>query len=180
MILLSGDSSNIYTANIGSNTISVIERVTNPNGWKQSLIPVGSGPEGFDLTPDGREVWAAHSRDGAVSIIETSTRKVTQTLDLHTKRSNRLRFTPDGRLALISDLDRGELIVLDVATRRVVKRIQVGRSPEGILPAPDGSVAYVAVAGEDQVIVFDLTRLAVSGRMEIAGGPDGMAWVAAK
>ena len=36
-------------------------------------------------------------RDGGVSIIDIASKKVVQTLDLHTKRSNRLKFTPDGK-----------------------------------------------------------------------------------
>ena len=49
--------------------------------WTQTVIPVGKGPEGIDLSPNGREVWSAHSRDGGVSIIDVATKKVVQTID---------------------------------------------------------------------------------------------------
>ena len=42
----------IVTANIGSNTISLFERNGVPTGTRPSL-PVGKGPEGFDISPDG-------------------------------------------------------------------------------------------------------------------------------
>jgi DNA-binding beta-propeller fold protein YncE len=45
---------------------------------------VGKGPEGFDVTPDGREIWAAHSRDGGVSIVDLEQKKVVGTIDLKT------------------------------------------------------------------------------------------------
>ena len=64
---------------------------------------------------------------------------------MQTKRSNRLKFTPDGKLVLISDLEGGEVVVLDAAARNVIKRLELGRNPEGILIVPDGSRAYVAV-----------------------------------
>jgi YVTN family beta-propeller protein len=176
MILLSRDTSTIFTANIGSNSISMFERLEGGTGWRSTVIPVGSGPEGMDLSPDGRQLWAAHSRDGGLSIVDVATRKVIRTFDLQTRRSNRLKFSPDGKLALVSDMEGGQLVVLDVATGSVIKRIQLGASPEGILPAPDGTVAYVAVAAENKVAVVDLAKLQVTDRIEVGGGPDGMAW----
>lgn len=137
---------------------------------------VGKGPEAIDISPDEKEVWTAHSRDGGVSIIDIATRKVKQTLDVQTKRSNRLKFTPDGKRVLISDLAGGELVALDAVARKQIKRMPVGRNPEGILIVPDGSRAYVAIAGDNNVAVVDLRTLEVTGRISTGTGPDGMAW----
>ena len=104
--------------------------------WTQTVIPVGKGPEGIDLSPDGREVWSAHSRDGGVSIIDVASKKVVQTIALGTKRSNRIKLTPDGKFALVSDLDAGELVV--ARRRRRARRSSaspLGKMPEGILIA---------------------------------------------
>jgi len=176
MVLLSKDANQIFTANFGSDSITAIDRVSGPLGWSETVIPVGKGPEAIDLSPDGRELWTAHSRDGGVSIIDVAAKKVAQTFDVQTKRSNRLKFTPDGRLVLISDLEGRELVVLDRAARKQIKRIQLGRSPEGILIVPDGSRAYVGVARENNVAVIDLKTLDVTGRISTGSGPDGMAW----
>ncbi|MBI1875785.1 MAG: beta-propeller fold lactonase family protein [Acidobacteria bacterium] len=178
MVLLNKDSSRIFTANIGSDSIMVLERGANPGAWNATVVPVGRGPEGLDLSPDGTQLWAAHSRDGGVSIVDVAAKKVTQTLNLQTKRSNRLKFTPDGRLALVSDLDGGELVVVDVASRKEIKRVKLGRAPEGILVAPDSSRAYVAVNGDDYVAIVDLKGLDVVDRIATGpgSGPDGLAW----
>jgi YVTN family beta-propeller protein len=176
MVELNQDASQIYTANIGSNTITLINRAGAMN-WQETAIPVGKGPEGFDVTPDGKELWAAGSRDGSVSIIDIFAKRVTHTFNVQTKRSNRLRFTPDGRLALISDLDAGELLVLERETRKELKRVKLGREPAGILIVPDGSKAYVAVTGDNNVAVIDLKTLALVDRLSTGIGPDGMAWV---
>ncbi len=176
MLLVSRDTNTIFTANIGSDSITAIERAASPLDWNETVIPVGKGPEGIDLSPDGKELWAAHSRDGGVSIIDIATKKVKHTLDLQTKRSNRLKFTPDGKLVLISDLAGGDLVVLDAPTRKEIKRMKLGRSPEGILIVPDGSRAYVAVAGDHNVAVIDLKTLELSDHIPTGSGPDGMAW----
>jgi YVTN family beta-propeller protein len=180
MVLLNKDMTQIYTANIGSDSISVFERGSNPMNWTQTVIPVGKGPEAIDMSPDGKQIWTAHSRDGGVSIIDIASKKVVQTLDLHTKRSNRLKFTPDGKLVLISDLEAGELVVLDVPTRKETKRLKLGRNPEGIQIAPNGAHAYVAVNGDNKVAIIDLKTLEVSGHISPGTGPDGMAWAERK
>ena len=176
MVLVSRDGAKVYTANIGSNTMTILERGQNPMAWNATLVPVGRGPEGFDLSPDGRELWAAHSQDGGVSVVDLGSRSVTATIDLKTKRSNRLKFTPDGKLVLITDLDAGQLVVVDAASRKETKRLALGRMPEGILIPPDGGRAFVAVAGEGHVAVVDLKTFEVARRIETGKGPDGMAW----
>jgi YVTN family beta-propeller protein len=177
MVHVSGDGAKMFTANIGSDSITIIERGQNPQNWNETVVPVGKGPEGFDVTPDGRELWAAHSRDGGVSIVDLGEKKVIGTVDAGTKRSNRLKFSPDGKLALISDLDAGELVAVDAASRKVSKRLALGRAPEGILIPPGGTVAYVAVNGDNTIAVVDLKTLEVVRRIEPGRGPDGMAWI---
>jgi YVTN family beta-propeller protein len=178
MVLVSPDESKIFTANIGAGTISIFERGTNPQAWSHTVVPVGKGPEALDLAPDGKTLWAAHSQDGGVSIIDVATKQVTQTVNVGTKRSNRLKFTPDGARVLISDLDAGELLVIDVATRKEIKRLPLGKGLTGILIIPDGSRAYVAASGDNQLAVVDLKTLTVTGHISTGGSPDGMAWVA--
>jgi YVTN family beta-propeller protein len=177
MVLVTPDGSKIFTSNIGSDSMSIMERGQNPLAWNQTHLPVGKGPEGFDVSPDGRELWAAHSRDGSVSVVDVASKRVVHTLDAGTKRSNRLKFTPDGRLVLISDLDGGEVVIVDVASRKVSQRLTLGKMPEGILMAPDGSRAFVAVNGDDYVAVVDLKSMAVTSKITTGDGPDGMAWV---
>ena len=176
MVLPTKDARTIFTSNIGGDSVSVIQQATG-GAWTQTVIPVGKGPEGIALSPDGREVWSAHSRDGGVSIIDVATKKVVQTIALGTRRSNRIKLTPDGRFALVSDLDAGELIVLDAPARKEIKRVALGKMPEGILMSPRGGVAYVAVNGDNFVAVVDLKTWQVTKKISTGIGPDGMAWV---
>ncbi len=176
MVIALPDESKLFTSNIASDSISIIERAGLGN-WKQTAVQVGKGPEGFDLSPDGRQIWSANSRDGTVSVVDVATRSLLHTFRVQTRRSNRLKFSPDGRLVLISDLDAGELLVLERDTRRELKRMQLGREVAGILITPDSSRAYVAVTGDDNVAVIDLKTLELIDRLKTGAGPDGMAWV---
>lgn len=180
MLVSNADASLIFTANIGSNSVSAIERIPGPAGWDETVIPVGKGPEGIDWSPDGKEVWTATGGDGGVSIIDVALKKVTDTLQVGTKRANRLKFTPDGKLVLLSDRDGDELVVLDRASRKERARIKLGRYPEGIQITPDSSRAYVAQEGANDVAIIDLKTLTVSGQISTGNGPDGMAWAVRK
>lgn len=176
MVVASRDGSTIFTTNMQSNSVSLIEGMKVGDA-RQTLVAVGAAPEGVDVSPDGRQLWVANSGDGTVSIVDVATRKVTAQIDVRTRRSNRLKFTPNGQLALVSDLAAGELVIIDVPSRAVTKRLPIGRSASGILVTPDGSRAYVAASGERRLAVVDLGKLEVIGHIETGGGPDGMAWI---
>jgi YVTN family beta-propeller protein len=175
MVTITNDLKTIFTANIGSDSISAIERGAD-GGWRQTVIRVGKGPEGNDLTPDGTQLWAANSRDGSVSIVDVANKTVINTFDIGTKRSNRIKFTRDGKFALVSDDDAGDLVVIDVSTRHVTKRIPLGKNAEGIVIAPDGARAFVAVNGDNVVAAIDLKTWQVTKRIASGSGPDGMTW----
>jgi YVTN family beta-propeller protein len=176
MVLLTKDLKTIFTSNIGSDSVSKIQQ-GGDGKWNQTVIAVGKGPEGIELSPNGKEVWSAHSRDGGVSIIDVASGKVAQTINIGTKRSNRIKLTPDGKFALISDLEAGDLVVVDAAARKEVRRMPLGRSPEGILIPPIGTHAFVAVNGDNNVAMIDLKTWQVTKRISAGNGPDGLAWV---
>ena len=145
-------------------------------GWNATHVTVGKGPEGFDVSPDGKEVWAANSHDGTVSIIEVGKKSAVQSIKVSTRSSNRLKFTPDGKFVFISDLGGRELVVVDAVARKELKRIALGGGAAGILMQPDGSRAYVAVGSENGVTVIDLKTLEAAGHIETGPGPDGLGW----
>src|SRR5262249_18123675 len=186
MVVLSNDRNRIFTTNVSSGTVTIMERglIANfpggrgpaPIDWHVTVVPVGRGAEGVDLSPDGKELWVANAQDRTVSIIDIATRKVAQTVEVSASGANRLKFTPDGKLAFISDPGGSDLVVVDVATRKEAKRIAVGRGGGGILMVPDGSRAFVALGREDSVAVIDLRTLAVTGRIQTGKNPDGLAW----
>jgi YVTN family beta-propeller protein len=198
MIFVSQDEQYIVTTNVSSGTVSFIEKTKNqkfagpppnangpggppaggpPGGdWDETLIPVGRGSEGFDVSPDGSEIWVANSQDGTISIIDRASKKVTQTLAANVKGANRLKFTPDGKMAFISSLGGSDLVVYATSTRKEIKRVKIGHGAAGIEMQPDGLRAYVACTPDDYVTVIDLKSLEVVGKIDAGGNPDGLAW----
>jgi YVTN family beta-propeller protein len=202
MIFVSEDLKRIFTTNVSSGSVSMIEKSTRtgpppgapprgmpgglagrpgpmgaPGGdWDETVVPVGRGSEGFDVSPDGKEIWVANAQDGTVSIIDIGSKKVTATLAANVRGANRLKFTPSGKLVFISSLSGSGLAILDSATRKEIKRVEIGHGAAGIQMQPDGSRAYVACTGDSYVAVIDLKTLKVSGRIDAGRQPDGVAW----
>ena len=144
--------------------------------WSQTLINVGRGDEGFDISPDGREIWTANAQDGSISIIDFAQKKVTQTLAANVGSANRLKFTPDGKLVFISMLNGADVAVFDAATHKEVKRIPVGHGAAGIQMQPDNSRVFVACTPDDYIVVIDMKSLAVAAHIDAGPNPDGLAW----
>ena len=177
-------SGTIFTSNVSSGTVTIISKGSFQSSgavgvfWTETVVPVGRGSEGFDVSPDGKELWAANAGDGTISIIDVAHRTVTQTLDANVKGANRLKFTLDGRLAFVSSLGGADLAVFDASSRKEVKRIKLGRGAAGILMQPDGARVYVACSPDNYVAVIDLKTMEVVGRVEPGREPDGLAWAA--
>ncbi len=147
-----------------------------PGGdWMLTVVPVGHGSEGFDVSPDGKEAWVANAGDGTVSVIDLAAKKVVATLDVDVPGANRLEFTPDGKRVLISMLSGTGLVVMDASTRKVTERLADIHASGGILMQPDGTRAYVACGHDGYVAVVDLKTLKTVGKVAVAGA-DGLAW----
>jgi len=209
MIYVFPDLKRIVTSNVSSATMTFIEKVTNPGrgfgpgpggppppppgnanagrppgpppaDWTETIVPVGRGAEGFDVSPGGKEIWAANAQDGTISIIDVAGKKVIRTLDANVRGANRLKFTPDGKLVFVSTLAGPDLAIFDAATRQNVKRVKIGHGAAGILMQPDGLRAYVACTPDDYVAVIDLRSLEMIGKISAGKQPDGLAWAIRK
>jgi DNA-binding beta-propeller fold protein YncE len=177
MLVITSDQKKIFTSNIQSDSISVLESRGTGQNWHVTQISVGKGPEAIDLSPDEKEVWTAHSGDGGVSIIGVQTEKVKETIPSLTKHSNRLKFTPDGKLVLISDPASNEVLAIESSSRKLRKRIPVCAQPLGIQMTHDNKQAFVACGQAGQIGIIDLSTLSQTGTIDVGPGPDGMAWV---
>jgi len=185
MIFVSDDLNRIITSNISSATLSIVEKTSAPDrrgqprtDWNETVVGVGRGAEGFDVSPDRKEIWAANAQDGTISIVDFAEKKLIQTVDADVRGANRLKFTPDGKQVLVSTLNGSDVTVFNSSTRGVIRRIKVGHGAAGIQMRPDGSLAYVACTPDGYVAIVDLKSLEVTGHIDAGKQPDGLAWVA--
>ncbi len=102
-IAIAPDKSAAYVSTTGSDSITVIDirkllefiRSTPPAArralandlsasanYVTARIPVGSGPKGLALSPDGRKLYVANRTNDTISIVDTAARQVCGTLSL--------------------------------------------------------------------------------------------------
>ena len=145
--------------------------------WNITDIPVGRGSEGFDLTPDGKELWVANAQDATISIIDVAEKRVVETIP-STAAANRLKITPNGKYVFVSDMNGTNLLVINAATRKEYSRIVLPASSEGLLVQPDNKRAYTTMNTHDAVAVIDLSTMTFIDEVKTGKGPDGLAWAA--
>lgn len=189
LLHVTDDQQRIYTTNVESGAVSIIEHqlvqpTVPPTGklppnakprmdWLQTLVAVGQGAEGFDVSPDGKELWTIRP-DGHIVIVDLTGKKITADLDAGVLGLHRLAFTPDGKHAIIVSVRTGDLLVYDVERRQEVKRRQIGKGA-GIMVDAKENRMFISCTPDNYVVVFDLKKMEVVRKLEIGGRPDGMA-----
>jgi YVTN family beta-propeller protein len=188
MIWVTDDGKRIYTTNVSSGTVSILTDTlilpgpSAPAGakpredWIQTVVPTARGSEGFDVSPDGNELWTASSEDGTIYVLDLAAKKLKTKIDAKVLGANRLKISPDGKMALISSLRSSDLTIYDTRSHKEIKRLKIGRGAAGILMDPNGSRAFIACTPDNYVAIVDLKTLEVTRHIDVGGGPDGLAW----
>ncbi len=114
------------------------------------MVSVGRGAEGFDTTPDGKQIWAANAQDGTISVIDAAEKKVVDTLNANVRSANRLKFTAPSAC-----------IWIPAAPRPIFKRFTWRR-----VLASNVETNTRACTPDDYVAIIDLKSLEVAGHIE--------------
>lgn len=190
MVYVSPDGQKLYTGNIVSGDVSVIDR---DSGELISKIKTGKGAGGMAFGPDRKTLWVTNETDETISIIDIESNKVIENIACP-GMIKRIGFTKDGKRALITSWKKeGQVIVLDTKTKKEIKRITVGDFAIGVEFSPDGQHAFIGcedardlkvlAGGEEKIIsakqsdgvhVIDLESLTVVKIIKTGMGPDPM------
>ncbi|HYK75221.1 MAG TPA: YncE family protein, partial [Pseudoneobacillus sp.] len=170
----------VYVPNIGSHNITVID------AEKEEIInhfPVGPGPEGVAVHPNGELLYVANQEDDTLFVMDTKTYKV-----LHKRRVGkvpvRLVFSPDGKYALIANRDSSDVSVI-LTEQKIngqvrpweIKRIPVGGWAGGVVFNEEGTYAYVANNKTNDISVINMSTLKEENRIDVGIHPDGIAYL---
>ena len=94
-----------------------------------ATIPVGIGPRGVAVTPDGSKVYVTDSsRLGHVSVIDTATNTVIATIPVGIGPRG-VAVTPDGRKVYVANSGSNNVFVIDTASNLVLAVVSVGIQP---------------------------------------------------
>jgi|GEM_PF-973155 len=160
-----------YVTNYDSNEVSVINTATNR---VTATVPVGTGPEGAVVTPDGKKIYVTNYEDDTISVIDTATNNVTSTVGVGSSPWG-IIVNPDGKKVYVVNYDSGTTSVIDTATNNVTATVKVGSCPEGIVVNPAGTKVYVANYEDDTISIIDTANNIVTANVTVGDCPSGVA-----
>jgi YVTN family beta-propeller protein len=172
MVVAAPDEKKLYVSNIGSGSVTVINRQTH----EVKSIPTGAGAEAIDISPDGKEVWVGNRAADSLSVLDAATDQVVVTFESGGRTPIRLKFTPDGREVWVTHANSDTAVVFDASSRQPLATVALARVPVGLLITPDGRRAFIANSNANQVTVVDVPGRKVLRSFATGTEPDGLAW----
>lgn len=165
-----GADSALYITNLYVGALSKVdigaETVT-------ATLPLGTGPQGLSVSPDGRAVYVA--ADDGFYTVDTKTFSVAHAIPAGADPTG-IAATADGRFLYVANYASGNVGVIDTEARLLTKSIQTGGKPLGIALTPDDQRAYVAsFTYPGKVFVIDVPTNAVVAAIEVPGETWGIA-----
>lgn len=183
----------IYVALSRNNSLGVVNRAT---GKVEAQIPVGVAPytvviqdnkayvsnwggrqprSGDKTGPSGGSSVVVDPKtgiaaSGTVSVVDMTSRKVIQEIDVHLHPSG-MALSPDGSRLFVANANSDLISVIDTKSGQAIKRLSskpmtelpFGSAPNSLAIAPDGKTLFVANGGNNHLAVIDLTTDQVKG-----------------
>lgn len=182
-IAASPDGARVYVANVEDNPFGVdtVSRINTATNTVEPAITVGNEPRGLAISPDSSRVYVTNFDDGTVSVIDTATDTVVDTVTVGAgfAEPRGIAVNPAGTRVFTANSGEGTVSVIDTANNMVVGTpIDVGDEPRGIAFTRDGARAFVTdQAGPDGVVnVIDIAASTVDTITTVSGArPDGIA-----
>lgn len=118
------------------------------------VLPGGSDPETFDITPDGARIVVSNEDSDEASLVDLASGTIIRTVPVGAEPEG-VRISPDGALAYVTGETDHDVTVLDTGTGDELARIPVGTRPRDAVFTRDGARAYVSaeIAGTVSEIV---------------------------
>jgi YVTN family beta-propeller protein/probable HAF family extracellular repeat protein len=144
-----------------------------PTTLQVTTIPVGSGPVGIGLGPNGNVAYVANYQGNSVSVINTTTNSVVGTIPVGTSPLG-VAVTPNGSFAYVANNFSNNVSVINTASNAVVATVSVGSTPSFVAITPDGNFAYVTNQTSNNVSVINTASNTVAATVTVASGPVGL------
>ena len=146
-LAITPDGAFAYVANDGSNSVSVIDILSN--AVVATVVGMDDHPNGIAITPDGAFAYVTSFglspfTVSDVSVIDLATNTVVDTIRV--AGASDVAITPDGAFAYVTNgVVPATVTVISTATNTVVDSVSFeGTGSGGIAITPDGEFAYVA------------------------------------
>lgn len=183
LVVFSPDRKTAYTVNAGSGSVSVIDFAA---GKVVKQIPTGNRAEGISISPNGEWVACGNVGGNTVSIINTQTRTIVQTIE-GVAGPIRTLFTADGKHLAVSSIGAQALEIFDTVTWKKHATVELKQKkiadprygsewpiPMNMFRLKNGNIMLVLVTSH-AVAEVDVKNWKVARIFETGPLPDGIA-----
>ena len=162
-----------YVTDEQGNSVIIFDRFT---GAALGVVAVGERPRGIVISPDGRRVYIANSGSDSISVLDTLTREIRDTIFLGLGvEPEGMAITSDGRLLVTANKGSNNISLIDLDSQRIIEHIPVGRSPLRVALSPWGDWAYVTNNRSNELMIVGLNERQVVSTINTRPGPVGVA-----
>ena len=137
------------------------------------MLPGGSDPETFDITPDGARIVVSNEDTHEASLVDLESGEIIRTVPVGVEPEG-VRISPDGTLAYVTGETDHDVTVLDTASGDEITRITVGHRPRDLVFTPDGAYAYVSAEIDGTISEIVVAENRVSRTIALPEGSRSM------
>jgi len=132
-------------------------------------IKVGSDPEEFDLSADGKHLFVSNEDVKTASQVDLANGKVERIVAL-SQEPEGVALSPDGKHLWVTCEAGGDVFVIDVESFKVVGHTKVGPRPRSVAFLQNGKLAVVPSESDGNLYVIDTDKVEITRKIEL---PDG-------
>ncbi len=135
-IALTPDGKELWVAARGSDEVFVFDTDTLE---QKANIKTGRFPIRIAISPDGRHAVTSDLRDGAISVIDTASKKVIRTISVSGSEDAfqvTLVFSPDGKYLYLAETGTNSIAEIAFDSGKVTRRIAAGEDGDGLGISP--------------------------------------------
>src|SRR5881398_4122870 len=130
---------------------------------------VGSDPEQFAISKDGRLAFIANEDDSSASIIDLVSGQSRGKVKV-SEEPEGVGVNPQNGEVYVTCEEKGEVFAIDPDQQRVIATIETGGRPRSVAFSLDGSRAYVACENGGYVAVVDAREHKLSAKIQLPTG----------
>lgn len=190
LLFVNNEATRIAATNVHSGTISVfdyqlVQPHVPPTGklppgakaqmeWVHTIIPVDMGVEGFSVSSNEKELWAA-TPQGDLYVVDLDSKEIIEKISARIDGAHRVAITPDDKKVIIVSVKTGDFVVYDRTSREEIGKIQICHGA-GLLVDDIEPRVFVACTPDNYISIVDLEEMREVAKLDVGGRPDGMAW----
>src|SRR6266478_7678834 len=130
---------------------------------------VGSDPEQFAISKDGKFAFIANEDDASASIVDLGSGQSRGKIKV-SEEPEGVGVNPRNGEVYVTCEDKGDVFAIDPDAQRVIAKIETGGRPRSVTFLPDGSRAYVACENGGYVAVIDAQSHKLLSKIQLPTG----------